>query len=102
MRAAIEKGDEKFQFPSNGKVETKKDSQRLLCDTLLCFNSLQTGKWRQRKQTQSESQRQQLWFQFPSNGKVETKLESPHKNEVFSHVSIPFKRESGDKVTSIN
>ena len=63
-----------FQFPSNGNVETKKNMDAI---TDLKFRM----------------------FQFPSNGKAETKSYSfiyrAYRN---ANVSIPFKRESRDKV----
>ena len=65
---------DKFQFPSNGKVETKKDW------TIGSFMAIK--------------------FQFPSNGKVEPKIRLVCfciPNTIYK-VSIPFKRESGAKV----
>ena len=97
MRAYLFR-DIKFQFPSNGKVEPK-SLKRTRGDVYYCFNSLQTGKWSQRKlkvtaiaaiaaivsipfkresgaKAKRKDKRERNFgfqFQFPSNGKVEPK-----------------------------
>ena len=88
-----------FQFPSNGKVDSKFDPRDGNVKIAYRFNSLQTGKWIQsmnltRRQAvsyrfnslqtgkwiQSLAESKALfkaartWFQFPSNGKVDSKL----------------------------
>ena len=60
-----------FQFPSNGKADTKKDMYR-------------------------DYDKEFIGFQFPSNGKAEPK-DIPTKSANTFSVSIPFKRESGAK-----
>ena len=64
----------------------------------ISFNSLQTGKWSQRKRTLNAERIAFLLFQFPSNGKVEPKINQAPKEMQEDLVSIPFKRESGAKV----
>ena len=87
-----------FQFPSNGKVDSKtiidfdifeptgssfnslqtgkwiqrRKNQWLLMLMKKCFNSLQTGKWIQ-SFVFSKSKPREYLFQFPSNGKVDSK-----------------------------
>ena len=66
--------DTGFQFPSNGKVYSKKTildhSGRM---TVRCFNSLQTGKCIQRGIRKNTKTSKPNKFQFPSNGKVYSK-----------------------------
>ena len=44
----------KFQFPSNGKVDSKLYSITKSMEIKMCFNSLQTGKWIQSKEFNNE------------------------------------------------
>ena len=62
-----------FQFPSNGKVETKfNDILAIIVCPRRCFNSLQTGKQIQRIGGIFTFKTVEV-FQFPSNGKADTK-----------------------------
>ena len=111
-----------FQFPSNGKVDSKVYPLQEPKTACFRFNSLQTGKWIQSHNSivfrsrvslfqfpsngkvdskhgpQSRHRNRNLEFQFPSNGKVDSKYAAinPTEQEV-RDVSIPFKRESGFK-----
>ena len=72
-KTAVE-GQPLFQFPSNGKTETKDPSGWLAEWGSKSFNSLQTGKLRQSGIVNSRYNSETgSSFQFPSNGKTETK-----------------------------
>ncbi len=62
-----------FQFPSNGKVESKSEKRSAHGKPPLCFNSLQTGKWSQSYLKEDLDDLFSDLFQFPSNGKGESK-----------------------------
>ena len=91
----IDLTDDKFQFPSNGKVYPK-FVNCLNAIPKLSFNSLQTGKYIQRAET-ANTRADEAEFQFPSNGKVYPKTECFCQVYILNLVSIPFKRESISK-----
>ena len=112
-----------FPFPSNGKVQGKntgsdKGSTETNCfnslqtgryrESLLmpvlfteqhpCFNSLQTGRYRESR-NEMHSHEETFRFQFPSNGKVHGKAFQRNAADTCPKlVSIPFKREGTSKV----
>ena len=87
----------KFQFPSNGKVYPKCSWRVYANQTVLCFNSLQTGKSIQRGRLHRGwlQEKVSIPFKRESLSKV---LNKTWLAKHCSHVSIPFKRESLSKV----
>ena len=83
--------DQKFQFPSNGKVYSKKNVvEDKPPNAVESFNSLQTGKCIQRMKSGCVVR---TAFQFPSNGKVDSA-------EVTTEIRAAFQFPSNGKVDS--
>ena len=94
-----EEFDFSFQFPSNGKVDSQQttaDAEKFLA---LRFNSLQTGKWIHSclQPTHQKADGVSIPFKRERGDKVSRPLGSSNE----SQVSIPFKRERGDKVNNL-
>ena len=87
----------KFQFPSNGKAETKEE-EKALPNGRIMFQFPSNGKAYPKSPGGSGGSRTpHLLFQFPSNGKAETKEAMQPVETQRLKVSIPFKRESVSK-----
>ena len=86
-----------FQFPSNGKADRKAVSKNTTARLPTCFNSLQTG-----KRIASQIYRQacciliQSFNSLQTGKRIASSNTDPRKNPP-SNVSIPFKRESGSQ-----
>ena len=91
---------QRFQFPSNGKAHGNQWRIYSRYGKLLSFNSLQTGKRMERKNTRISFLDLQKEFQFPSNGKEHGKTRNDGHRHARKHVSIPFKREGAWKATT--
>ena len=92
-----------FQFPSNGKVDSKTTlrARRIACLTKAVSIPFKRESGFKVFEGESDGAAEVFRFQFPSNGKVDSKRrrftigKQPRLN-----VSIPFKRESGFKGNS--
>ena len=85
-----------FQFPSNGKVDTKIKFRQPLTLNKVRFNSLQTGRWIQ-SCSEFNGIRRSVRVSIPFKREGGYKVMHPRPNPAFGIVSIPFKREGGYK-----